>query len=486
MAFDYDDLVGQFILCREENNIPGQWAIHRNGPWYLGSHVALPVVDLLASDSSLIGWLLGYPIDSQARLLREEVRFAVSPDTKDTAEQFERLLYSYGGRFVAICFVTPTPRLYLDPIGSLAAVFAPKQQIVASTATLVPQLDDQDNNQELIRVIDVPDKDTYYPFALTSRHSVARLLPNHFLDLETWQAVRHWPVREYSPVDRVADAVDEIIHLLKNNITAVVREHPLYMSLTAGRDSRMLLACAQKHLHDIIFVTFGTPQWGLLDKQVAPKIAKRFHLKHHFVPYESPSENELKEWQNRTGNCIRGVQWVRTYNRLDSQRAVLMGAGGELGRGFHWRKGDTESSPICADDLLIKRDIPITTEIRNRAQQWLENLPVKNTLFIWGLLYNELFNGCWFGPLLYGLKHNPLYICPFSHRRIIEIMLSLPSDYRRNNMLPVDLVKSQWPELLRIPFNWPMGIKRYFHAVKWRMDLIRRKWSSKEKNKKLR
>jgi len=485
MIFDYDDLVGQFILCRNENDIPAPWTMRRHGSWYLGVHVALPVVEILASDSAMIGWLLGYPIHPEGLLVTETVRFSFSSKVSQVSAQFESSLYAYGGRFAAVCFATQTPRLYLDPCGTLAAVFSPKQQMVASTTTLIPRLDDQDDNHELIRALDIPGKDAYYPFGLTSRRSVARLLPNHFLDLETWQAVRHWPSQEFTPVDKLPDAVNEMAHLLKNNITAVVRKHPLYMSLTAGRDSRMLLACARPHLHDISFVTFGVPQsWGLLDKQVAPRIAKRLHLKHSFLPYEQPSENELNEWLNRTGYCIRGSQWVRTYNRLDPQRAVLMGAAGELGRGFHWRKGDTESSPICADDLLLKRDLPITTEIKSRARQWLENLPVKNTLTIWGLLYNELFNGCWFGPLLYGFKYNPLYIWPFSQRRIIEIMMSLPADYRRNNILPVELIKSHWPELLRIPFNWPIGIKRYFYAVKWRTDLIRRKWFSKINNKK--
>ena len=67
-------------------------------------------------------------------------------------------------------------------------------------------------------------------------------------------------------------------------------------------------------------------------------------------------------------------------------------------------------------------------------------LPVRNALTTWGLLYNEEFNGCWFGPLLYSLEtRTPIF--PFCHRRILEITLSLPADYRRANRMPEDLIR---------------------------------------------
>jgi hypothetical protein len=292
--------------------------------------------------------------------------------------------------------------------------------------------------------------------------------------------VRHWPKGEINVTGDVDAAVGELTDILKRNIGAVAQRYALYTSLTAGRDSRMLLACAREHLDGVELVLFGVRNpWGQLDAQVAPKIARKFGLRYGFLPFEQPSEAEVNDWLDKTGHCITGAQWVRTYNRLDPDRAVCMGAGGELGRGFHWRDGDTESSPISVDDLMDKRELIDTPEIRHRCGEWLERLGVKNSLTVWGLLYNELFNGCWFGPLLYGFTSSALHILPFSHRRIIEIMLSLPTDYRRDNMLPIDVIKREWPELLRFPFNWPIGIRRYLYAIHWRVDALRRKLRSR-------
>jgi len=243
----------------------------------------------------------------------------------------------------------------------------------------------------------------------------------------------------------------------------------------------MLLACARKHLERISFFTIAIPHsGGRLDCHVAPRLARRFRLDHSVVPYRSPSPADLELLHYRTGACVDGfhARMNATYGQLEPQRVVLIGAAGELGRSFHWRKGDTESTPVSAADLLTRLvkllhplDLP---KIERRAQQWLDSLPLTNTLTIWGLLLNEQLNGCWFGPLLYGLASNRSYVFPFSHRRLMECMLTLPTPYRRQNSLENDLIGGEWPELLRFPFNWPLGVRKYLHFVRRRLRLLAR------------
>jgi len=478
MALGPDDLIGQFILCRLPGNIPATWRRRNIGPWHLGYHPTLPVQEIIAADSTVIGWLLGYPISAQARLITEDVHFDVSPGASDAPEQFESLLYTQGGRFAAVFLGREASRVYLDPCGSLAAVFCPKQQIIASTASLIPYLNNDDDNHELIRVIEIPHEDTCYPFGLTPRRSVERLLPSHYLDLESWQAVRHWPKKEIDMVQDVPQAVLELASILKNNIYALAREYPVYLALTAGRDSRMLLACSREYLDKIAFFTVTVPNaGGRLDCQITPKMAKKFGLNHVIIPFVYASASQANGFLYRTGSCVHGLysQIDLAYRRLGPQRPVLLGAAGELGRGFHWRKGDTETSRITADDLLLKSQMPNTPQIHQRAQRWLAGLPLKSALTIWGLLYNELFNGCWFGPLLYGWVSNAFCLFPFCHQRLIEIMLSLPAEYRRSNSLPIDLVKNLWPELLSLPFNWFVGLQRWRYSATWRLAQFREK-----------
>jgi hypothetical protein len=48
---------------------------------------------------------------------------------------------------------------------------------------------------------------------------------------------------------------------------------------------------------------------------------------------------------------------------------------------------------------------------------------------------------------------------PTCHRRIVELILTLPAEYRQRGGLPWDLIASRWPQLLQVPFNEPIGLR---------------------------
>jgi len=487
MKPDAELLVGQFILCASEEHLPEGWPVRRHAGWSLAAHGALPVVNIRDGADRLVGWLLGYAVSPAGHLLTEEVRFDVSSDSRNATDRFESILYDHGGRFAAVCFVGRKPRFYLDPTGSLATVFCERQHILASTPTLVPYAEGCGDREELIRVMDIPRKDNWYPFGLTPRYSVERLIPNHYLDLSSWKAVRHWPSGEIETEEDTEKAVLEITQKLKANILGVCEHYPLHMSLTAGQDSRMLLACAREILEQVVFFTFATPYaQGRLDCRMARRLAKRLSLDHRVIPFEKPTETDRREWLHRTGGCVSGSwQYVRCYGCLDADRAILLGTAGELGRAYHWRRGETPSTPVSASDLFQQLDryltIPKIAEIEARAGQWLDELPTRNSLRIWDLLYLEQRDGCWAGPFFYGLQGGAFFMSPYSHRGVLERMLRLPPAYRRDNMLSQDVIRGQWPALLQFSFNWPMGLRKYIHGLTWRAKWIYKRLAGKSR-----
>lgn len=453
-----------------------------NGSWWLASHPTLPIIEILASDSSRIGWLLGYPINLNSQLITGSIQIPVPSEDSEAPSQFESLLYTFGGRFIALFLTRKISRIYVDTAASLSTVFCPKQEIVASSTALIPYSEGCENNYGLIHALELSNKDNWYPFGLTPRHWIERLLPNHFLDLVKWEMIRHWPTGEIATTQDIQDSVFEIASVVKNNIAALAKDYLLHMSLTDGRDSRMLLPCAREQLKNITFFTIAIPDaGGILDSEVASQIAKRHKLNHVVLRFEQATKTELDEWLYRTGNCVAGRTWknVRTLKQLDPQRVVLLGLAGEVGRSsLCWRDSDTESSPISAHKLLERIHLPINTEIEERAKRWLEDLPIKNIFTILELFYIEQRLGCWAGPQQYGHVSSAFRVFPFVHRRIFEIMLSLPSDYKRNQMLATDLIQSQWPELLDFQFNQPTGIKRYFNIIKKKSRSIRKQLMS--------
>ena len=131
-VFDYSRLIGQFVVSARENRVPGQWVPERIGDWFLGRHPALPVMPLVGAADEPLGWMLGYPISNAGRLLANGDVVQLPAQALTSAEALEAFISAYGGRF-AVVVLDARPRLYLDPCGSLSAVYCAHQRMVAST-----------------------------------------------------------------------------------------------------------------------------------------------------------------------------------------------------------------------------------------------------------------------------------------------------------------------------------------------------------------
>ncbi|MEL6930463.1 MAG: hypothetical protein AAFO95_17795 [Cyanobacteria bacterium J06600_6] len=451
----------QYILCRDRLNIPSTWAVKQLKSWYLGHDSALPIVDIQDRANQTIGWLVGYPIDGQGKL-GNRLQLTFDAPAKNFTQQFETAMAEYGGRYVAILLSSTASRLYLDPAGTLATVYCPSQEIVASSTTLIPYRSECGDNQALIDAIQPQKRDGWYPFGLTPRHGVSRLIPSHCLDLDSWQSQRYWSTAHITPTTDCDRSVAKIAAILTRQIKAIAKKYPIYLSLTAGRDSRMLLACSRSSLTRTKFFTREIPDSSArLDCEIATNLAERFDLDYRLLTYQNPSPTELEQWLLQTGNCVAGRVWqsVKTLKQLESDRIYLPGIAAEVGRCFYWRRQDTTEQEVSAIEILERMRMPQTPLLQQKAQQWLTQLPVKDRFAVLDLLYLEQRLGCWAGPLHYGLVNNGFCLSPFVNRRLLEIMLSLPVDYRQNQLFARDLIRQQWSELLTMPFNRYPGIQ---------------------------
>jgi hypothetical protein len=104
--------------------------------------------------------------------------------------------------------------------------------------------------------------------------------------------------------------------------------------------------------------------------------------------------------------------------------------------------------------------MPTISELLSRAEQWLVYLPSEHPFTILDFLHFEQRLGAWVGPQEYGHVDNRFVVSPFSHRRIIQLKLTLPIERRRRDRLPTDLLKIRWPELLEVPFNGDTTMRR--------------------------
>lgn len=474
---------GQFILSRADVPAPQGWLSDSIGPWVLKRHRSLPAMRLTGRDGGDAGWILGYPIDREGEMRADgsTVRVPWAGDGSDVA--VEDFVYGFGGRFLAAFVGEGRKRLYLDSTGSLSVVYCAHQEIAASTPNLIPYDERTGNNEHLIRDLGIPHTNAKYPLELTPRFNVLRLIPNHYLDLEGWATARHWPKGSLADNGSVESAAATVAEITKRQISAVVSRYPTYLRMTAGGDSRMLLACAKGVKDRLELFTVPLQDDGaFLDVAVARRIAGRFGIPHLVPKVEKSSRKDLDDFMERIGygtGELRGWQGVTMFRRANPAYAQLDGAVGALDRGGFYRDRDTRTSEITPERLMTHCQGPATERTLPPLRRWLETAPALDTYQLLDLFFVEQLLGCWSGVLPYAEGDDPGFIIyPMCHREIVMAMMTLPTEYRlygyrvceKHHSGPppfmVEIIRREWPELLEWPFNTRFGTTKLILGVK--------------------
>jgi hypothetical protein len=462
------DFRGQFRLAKTNDKKFSHWEVLNFNAWAFEYCPTLNVTLLFDNEQHRIGCVLGYAITSDGVLIRDSLTLPVSKNTDIFEDSIESFVSSLAGRYVALIITDTVSKVYIDPAGQLSVVFTPKEKMVGSSLYVISDISKP--LIDLAELINIPEEDASYQFGITPHVGVKRLLPNHFLDLRDFIERRHWPrpgelsTRSSKNIELT---VDKIRRKLRRNILAVIDQHPVCMSLTAGRDSRMLLASVMDRLEEIQFFTMQLPDENArLDCRVATSLAKRFHFKHEILEWQEANAEELNTWQIRVGRSCAGRTWraVRTRLQLDPKRTLLPGLIGEMFRGSLWQDSDFSSKVISTEELVVRIEKQNQPVISKAAAHWMSNLPLTNPLDVLNFYELEQLFGCKAAPSHYGHINNPM-ITVLSDRHILELALELPADYRFKGLLAKDLIRQYSQKMSRIPFNEDFGTRAIFRRT---------------------
>lgn len=454
-----EELRGQFLLTTREALVPTGWQVQGHGRWMLACTPPLRSIPIRTTSGALRGWLLGHAVDVDGQYLHHDASPAlIVPATLDFGEVMDRLT----GRFLGIDLSGASPRIHLDSQGTLAAVFAPAEECVASTSGLIPPSVETPFALQRILAADIPYAAVMYPLGLTPRDGVERVLPNHVLDTASWQLVRRWPPRGWTRDADPATLVRLVADTVRRALTAVQRVYGLELTLTAGRDSRMMLACTlELPSRPEAYTADLGDEIAWRDVHVAAQLAARAGIRHRVLRTGRAPRATRRAWVARTGGETGEPRGWKGCEAWDAQRegwATITGAAADLSRLVGWRLRFL-SKPVAPEDVLSRCNAPRTAEFLARAESWLSRLPPLDPLAVADLVHLEQVQGCWAGVIEYGeLGYSSARLCPMTSRAIVESTVRLPVEYRRQLLLHQDVIAAEWPALLEYPFNEQLAV----------------------------
>lgn len=458
--FDHSQLPGHFLLGRSLPVEPVGWCRAGMEGWTLTYEPHLPVIELLDTVGSRIGWLLGQAIELEsATLITHALRAPVLIDDHQIGQTFEDWLYAFGGRFAAIV-LRPTPVIYPDAAATLPVLFDAELQCAASSPFLLCSPDGAVPDSPLVDTIAVFEAGGCFTLGATPHARAELLLPNHVLDLARWWQSRVWPKSSSKP-DDVETLVERVATVLCRTCSALTAAGRPNVGLTAGGDSRALVACSRHVLDRTRFFTVAFPDdLGATDLATAPALAQRFGLEHRILPWIEPSTDDVDLFMYRTGCLVgnfRARRATRSYNQLGDRDVYVSGLGMEMTWCRGWRRHDNPATQIRADDLLYRFGYPTHPELVRRANDWLAALPEGlNGVDVLTLYWLEGKLGVLGGGWSTGYPEACSSVqYPFLHRTMVDAALHLPWQYRYANSFRSDIIAARWKGLLDVPFNRP-------------------------------
>ena len=459
---------GQFLILRGPTRALLGATSQCVGDWQLHAFAGAPVTQILNGQGRQIGQLIGTAIDyGSGAVVNGPLVVDLPADPKARDAAIEAALYRLGGSWLCLLVDDGIERVYLDADGTLSLMFDPKIKTAASTAGLL--LDDAAYmgrfESNLYTTLDVPGEG-WFPSGLTAHRGVKRLLCNHYLDLATFQPVRHWPIKDFAHDGSTEESAHRVAEIVRKQAEALLARGKVVVALTGGNETRFLLAAYKPLIKDLTFVTVAAPSTER-DVVLAKALAERFGLRHILLPLQEASVAEQDAWLYNTGHCVTGPNMVShpTIRPLASEYDYFLGGlGGEIGRAFFWRATDTRDMTLTVADLVPRFGMPQADAVTEATADWLWGVQQFNALTQLDLAYMELRMSAWSAAQTYAQSFvNHLH--PLIAREIYTHMLNLSPDAKRGNLLIKSALAQSWPELAEIPINRYGDYRDLVHAA---------------------
>jgi len=453
----------QFIICESPIQEKDNFICFQLSSLHIAIHYKLKRFYVFGPDGIEIGLFLGLPIDIKNETLIESNLHLIDNIESENVPLF---LEKYGGSYIFIYSSKNEKKIFLDANGSMSLVYDPVEKKAGSTAAILLSNENYKEKfrRELFDKLDVSNIG-WFPSGITAHKGIDRLLCNHYLDMNTWESVRFWPKEPIEYSDIPGDEISSISKETTSIISALCQKNNVKQSLTAGYETRFLLSCSKSLLERISFFTVLSTK---IDVEVARKLGQSFKLNIEEIPVLKASISQQQEWLYRTGHTVGGTNLIThpSIQRFKSDTILSIGLGGEVGRGFFWKKNDDIHDSVTAKLLIGRFGLPIDELIVSRTEKWLANLPYGLDFFtILDLAYQELRMSAWAFAQSYAQDAICPHISPMITYNNYKSMFRIHPNQKRNNYILHRAVLDNWPELLKYPINRYGGFKDIFAFI---------------------
>jgi len=308
----------------------------------------------------------------------------------------------------------------------------------------------------------------------TSRYKgIRRVLPSQALEFAEGMVTPRRrkvpePVRPSRSSEEIAAAVERRLVTALRNIARSSNGTP-WLALTAGKDSRLLLAAARAAGVEVRTFTQELPfyRWNLSDRTLPPLLSEKVGYEHRFIRAESLERDLLRLWDEHTAG--QSVETDRVFIARRQWDPIPPGST-VLRAGVFETAQCAEHSilpPVARDsgemlDCLARWAVfsgrPLTSDQAGALSEWLNwiNEDVGSGLDWRDRFYMEQRVGGWLSSVEQGLDcTGRRSLHPANCSALLEDLLAFDPSMRVTFDHHEMLIERMAPELLEYPINPP-------------------------------
>lgn len=385
---------------------------------------------------------------------------------------------SWAGRWALVC----GGRVITDVGGTMGCYYrrCPDGLWISGSVELLRRLD-----PELPRVVLVPKHARgmdWIPPPDTGIAGLRRLLPTQALidegipvPLELGLGAHDVGTSDYKAV------ISELSRLLVTALRNLARSTPqLWLPLTAGRDSRTLLAAAAAAEIEIVPFTFENDAMSAADRVLPPRLARAVGFDHVWIAARAPETQLSRMFDDHTAlQCVdvdRRYVASRQWEALPEHAVTVGGGVFEVGRCYyHTRLPESVETPEQMAEAVLNALPSVSPGGVKAWADWLHRTPEIG--MDWrDRFYLEQRVAGWLASVAQGIDltgRTRVHVA--SCHDIVRALLAVPVEARRIGAHQDELVLRLAPALGRYPTNRDPSLRlRLEHRLKREIVLLRR------------
>lgn len=307
----------------------------------------------------------------------------------------------------------------------------------------------------------------YLPGDLSPFKELKRIGANVYISCDikkVFSVNRFYPVRPLDIKNTEKDyqnGIEQAYKILHKNIELASIKWPnSAISLSGGTDSKTTLACANGLYDRFKYFSFQSKDTEITDSVAASKICSKIGLKH--VIYHIPTENsEIEDYQDLKAIIVHSYGYIRGLAEREIRKHICM---------YRWNYFDTEIKSWISEIVRVFFERKYGTKFPSKLTP--RHFSIFQTRYFFSpillyksdKIYREYMEKFDLTEPKFNFEHTDLYywevrmsgwgmmvtqsldIChritfPFNNRRLIELMLTLDREKRKNDTAHNDIIK---------------------------------------------